>query len=439
MESRDGVGALRAVPRAPHRLLGLAARFVFGAALALIAWGVPFPSLLAAFPLFLYQRSRSAVFVGLLGYYGAVSIEVPGAVARYFHGELPAGSGWLVWAIDATLLSGEWVAVVWLLDLLIARGRRASAPVGSPMTLPFRWPDSLFWMRWPLGNLVVSFGPLGFLHWADPWFGAGLWFPGGGVTGALLYLFVLPCLYALASLPNRWSTPVATLLGAVLLSLGILRGMAMPQADRSVLAWRTEGGEIDYLNTVPRVHLLQSVADELLRSKETLLILPESYLGDYRSSIDAALFGRADALARAGKTLLVGVDVLRTDGYYDDALVAYGADTGIVYRAITPMPLSWLSRSRPRNRGSGGEAIVSIGGKPTLFALCYETLLFSHGLLATMNSDVPPARILASSNLWAFPNEGISMQVQRQSLFLLSRILGIPVEWSYNFSPFNSE
>lgn len=399
MNVAASVASLRAFPTKSS--IEVIARIALAALLGAFAWRwhESMPALLL-FPLIIVNDASPAkVFLYALSYYLAVSYEEVGALSEYYGvSSFPAV---LVWLAHQSLLS-----LAWAIAVKVTRGR---------------------WFAYAVGAVLVSAPPLGWVSWANPLFVAGFVFPGTGALGILLAIIISTFLAAFSKKRIFSAVTVAVVVVAVEMA-----AFSPPvPADLWGWAFQTHDGKYQPLDGMDRIRRFKEAGDLIAESKAAVGVLPEGYLGIFRTSIQMAGSTISGKLASSGKTLVAGVLEPDGQGGFYNALYGVGASEGILYRARVPVPLSatgFVSDKVDRMNISVSP-VSDLGGRKVLYSLCWENYLLEHIGRALFGNT---SAIIAASNLWMIPNEGLGYNVQKKSLESIAKLAGIPVYWSIN-------
>lgn len=366
-----------------------------------IGWsGVPLllPATLA-FPVLWSMVSRRAV-AGLVaaGYFLVASRALPQGVATFYQSDLwPGLSLWLI------------------------------------ASFSFVFVHTAFWTRnaryRPAGYLtaciIMVLPPFGITGWAHPITAAGILFPGWGwwglvaMTAGLVGLVTRFRVAAVVALSSLWLWSAATWTEAT-------------RADD----WRGVdlrlGASLGRDKGLQRHLALIAIAGENIRQGSTVIVLPESALGNWTSTTQR--LWRA-ALSEAPATIIAGAADITSDGY-DNVLVALEAQGGhVLYRQRMPVPGSmWQPWHRLFGEPGGARAnifanpVVELNGRKIAPLICYEQLLV-WPVLHSMLHD--PDIIIAVANAWWTDGTAI-VEIQRTSVTVWARLFAKPVVASFN-------
>ncbi|MES2879222.1 MAG: hypothetical protein V4713_12430, partial [Pseudomonadota bacterium] len=367
-----------------------------------------------------------------------------------------AGASWLSWGVDAA----PW-RLLWILTLPVCWGlvqKRSSAyllalgyylsgardmvggatvfygdatPIWFGLVMLIlssallAFPFGLFWTRdqarrpgrFVIGVCAVSIPPLAIIGWLSPLTVAGTLFPHLGWAGLML---VVALFFVLAARQWAWVITLATVaMVANLVSAGTevnppsqwggmdtsfakLAGTGHDQAAQKSAALR----RIDWLT--------RSIANMPV---DSVLILPETILGELDGVGRAALQDTEDALKVRRSRVLAGAELSLPNGQYQNALVVLGAQSGEDRSAIQSIPVPvtmwkpWASDGAVADLMARGNTIT-VKGQRVGVAICHEQLL-SFSLMRLMLDQ--PTVIAAVSNVWWASTTTIPI-IQQQSV-----------------------
>lgn len=365
-----------------------------------VAWGasVECLALAAVYPL-LWRLSPSrwtAAGVGL-AYYGAAARGLPAGVAVFWgHSDMLVGLA--LWAVATALLTLPWF-VLW------TRQRGGG----------WAW-------RCALALLLTAIPPIGWVGWAHPVTAAGVYLPGTGTAGLLLFLVALT---ALVVVPRPWAA------GAALIALVTSAAVA---GDSLATGWRghdTQYGElssarIDPMGAYRRIRELRRVIGAV--PPGAVAVLPETIVGQWTGATGELLAAADASLKARGSTVILGAEVHDATGY-DNVALAIGADAGVVYRQQQPVPISMWAPWRERSaRAHGPGQVATIGGRRVAVAICYEQLLvWPVALALAADAEI----LVGMANDW-WARETSIPAIQRTALSAWGRLYGVPVVTAVN-------
>lgn len=391
-------------------------RMLASGALGFIAWqdALYLPSLMAFALLIVYTRSAFVTWLSAFSYYLIASYELPLAFMNYYPEGYPV-LGYVFWGLSAFLIAAPWALSRKFADLHYFNN------IGD-----YRFAIASF-----LGMMISLLPPISWIHWVHPGLVAGMFFPGWGLTGLLL-TFALISFFPLTVYKPQGKWPFILALTAFTVFFAYqMQAYTVSAFAPNVSAISTEDGKFRHSAGYERIKFVESVSEEAIEFQVPVVLFPEAYLGAERDSIHSIL-GLADGQMKANDvTILAGMETLVKPGVYDNALYGFGAESGVIYRARLPMPLNGLPFSDSRHRFHAfNSPVKQVSGKDYFFAICYEGYLLEHAIAAMLSSEQPEA-MLASSNLWAL--KGLHLEkIQGLSILMMSRMMGIPLEWALN-------
>lgn len=397
--------------------LEVALRAVIAGAIGYFAWldASHLPLLIAFGFLVIYTRSAFSSWLTATTYYLVSSADLPVAFTIYFPDDHFL-FGYLFWAISGVLLGLPWLFMRWAADL------KALA----------RLHDLRFALVAFVGLIFSLLPPFGLIHWVHPGLASGMMFPGWGLWGLLL-TFIIISIFPLVvlHLQRGWLFFCILIGAALLFSFNNISYDGKNTLIPNVYAVVADKGEYSNLDGYDRINDVLTTSEEAISLEVPIVLFPEVYVGVMRSSIKVLMSPIEPRMREAGITTLVGADYPVSEGLYDNALIGFGATTGLVYRARLPMPLNALPWVESRQRlHLTDNPVVEVDGKSVFFAICYEAYLLEHAVTAMLFGEKPDM-MLASSNLWAIKNLRLT-PIMGLSIDMMARIIGIPVKWSHN-------
>lgn len=399
--------------------------------LAWAAWSGPLPflGLLLLFGLVVMSGETPLhSYLAAFAYYAVVSIDVPHAFSTYINAELVQPepfvrvAGWAIWFLAAAFLASFWAVAKWLAIYLSNKG------------VPFSYAFATF------VTLFVTAGPVvGWIHWAHPLLASGVILPGFGWISVLFTALVIAFYAEVPRVSlgrDKWLAAHALLAGAIVFSnihvqdkISPLRLMGKVYAVQS-----HDGNPGSYEVYQRRLHALRKILNEVNASKASVIILtPEGYgRRAPKVLIAALLWPRLDELKAQGSILLLGVS--RPHPQMGSEIDAYGAVEGVIYRNRIQPPADYLF-TIGTEYGAGiidpdHSPIVRLKGDHVFMAICFESFLMNH-LMAALSEGVKPDYMLVSSNVWMIRGRS-AFRINRLSIEMMSRILGVPYRWAYN-------
>ncbi|HEU0197982.1 MAG TPA: hypothetical protein VFQ88_12320 [Nevskiaceae bacterium] len=396
-----------------------------GAGVGYAAWRSPIAIVLVlALPLVMaYGRTRLDSFALMLGYFAVGSAQLPTVVHTFFGNGVP----WIAYGMPA------------LLACLLA----APFLLVSPRSPPLR---RALWLL--LALAILTLPPLGLLAWRDPLFAAGALFPNLGWGSVVACALLFCALVALRDARSAAGSGAALLRVVPVVLLLAVAGVCI-SVPQNRGAWRT----VDWIGTDTTFLPARTPATQTARTRHIasliqqantlpwlrVLVFPEAVIDPYRVVDEIDLFDASDEAARLHKAIVFGA-MLRVgrDGWRD---VAMGAGTlagpGGAPRVLTesrvPMPVGNWHLGFP-----GGVPLHAfatdageINGVPVAWSICYEDfLLWPHPSLLDGHADV----LISMANDWSTTGTRLARS-QAISVYLLSRMAGVPLVAAQNLSP----
>jgi len=353
-----------------------------------------------AFPA-LWSLARSRRTAGLVSaaYFLAASRGLPQGVATFYQSDI--WPGLLLW-LGA---SGGFVFV--------------HAMLWSPRS--DRWRA----LRYVIAMILMVLPPFGIVGWAHPITAAGILVPGWGWIG------LAAVAAGLAIMTTRYRPAAAmALVGFWLWSA------AFWTAPEIGLGWQGVdlqlGNSLGRDNSLDRHRDLAATLRDQRRPATTFMLLPESALGFWTSSVER-LWRRE--LAGSDVSLVAGAAVVDPEGY-DNVLVRVSKDDSeVLYRERMPVPGSMWQPWLPLLGKSGGaranffaNPVVTVGGLRVAPLICYEQLIV-WPVLQSMLHD--PDLVVAVGSDWWTKGTAI-IGIQRASAVAWARLFGKPLVMSFN-------
>ncbi|UTV80125.1 conjugal transfer protein TraB [Acidithiobacillus sp. YTS05] len=372
-----------------------------------IHWVGPLLSLVFAL-LILFQRRGLDRYGVALAYYAAGSQGLLRGVAVFFGAHAPWWEGAFLWLGSATLLSLGWffanrpwkVALVLLFDALVP--------------------------------------PLSLFDWLSPLSAAGLFYPGLGMAGILLFLLLIAGLSRKPRLEAPFSLRLFLTDAALFLALVANIGAWMFPSTSSPRLHGLHhwvGVSLHVGPAVPNVLTNQARHNAILRQTlaqskgAKVVLLPET--------LETAWAGNLWAIRQAipkGQTWLMGMSVPRQVGILTDSIVELRRNRKPtdLFNSTFPVPVSMW---HPWSRGTGyvdsqnvdyeaawWTPARKIAGMKVWANICYDQLLPFVWIEGALQS---PQVVLLTNNEWWAQGTGIP-QIQRNTAWVWGKLLGAP-------------
>lgn len=393
-----------------------AVRVIASALLGFGAWqdSMFLPSLIFFALFIVYTRSALMTWASAFSYYLTASYGLSTAYMNFFPEGLPI-LGYVFWILSAILISVPWALSRKLVDL------KCFNNIG----------DYRFAVASLTGMVISLIPPISWIHWVHPGLVSGMFFPDWGLTG-LFITFVLISLFPLLVYKTKKTLNfVGVTVGFATFVLYQTQSYVSPAFASGVGVVSTDSGEYKHSDGYERIKHVAKVSEEAVGLGVPIVLFPESYMGVERDSIHSILSQVSGAMKDSGVTALVGMEANVSSGVYDNALYGFGAETGVIYKARLPMPLNGLPFAEHRQTFNVfSSPVKEVSGQNYFFAICYEGYLLEHAVMAMVSSKKPEA-MLVSSNLWALKGLHLA-KIQNLSILMMSRMMGIPLEWSRN-------
>lgn len=373
---------------------------VAAAGLGYLAWLEPHSLLLLLFfPLLFTGGGRRAAFLTALAYYLAFARDIPFAVSRFFP-DWPAWAGYAFWFADAALLAAPFL-------LVHGAGSRRLAGFGAAVAL----------------SLVP---PLTFFAWGSPLFAAGMLYPGLGYAGIALSFLVLVGLLGITQ-SARWYLPVVFLVVVAAAANAVYREPDPPPGWIGLTTHESRmPGPERIAERAARTSRLFGMARRAVEGGATVVVMPESIVGEWRAAVEHRASRLMPLLERTGGTLIVGADALLKDGDRANSWIAVdGRGIRKVAESRIPMPLGdWKFGLAPGARANPwGRDLVAVRGRKVAVSICYEDyILWPHWCLLSGQAEV----MVAAANLWSVSGLGAT-RIQATSRRALARLAGVPL------------
>jgi hypothetical protein len=280
-------------------------------------------------------------------------------------------------------------------------------------------------LRYSMAIVLMALPPFGIVGWAHPITAAGVLFSGWGWAG------LAAVTAGLAIMTTRYRPAAAmALVGFWLWSAAFL---TTPDIGRGWQGVDLQlGNSLGRENSLDRHRDLAATLRNQRRPTTTFMLLPESALGFWTSSVERVW---RHQLAGADLSLIAGAAVVDAEGY-DNVLVRVSAtESEILYRERMPVPGSMWQPWLPLIGTSGGaranffaNPIVSVGGQRVAALICYEQLII-WPVLQSMLHD--PDLVIAVGNDWWTKGTSI-IAIQRASTEAWARLFDKPLIMSFN-------
>jgi hypothetical protein len=348
-----------------------------------------------------FAQSRCSASFLMLGYYLGGARGLPGGTAVFF-GE--GGPWWLGYAC----YFGACLFLTLPFLTLYGQHRRG-------------W-------RFVIAMCISIVPPLAFVGWINPIAVAGTIFPAMGWIG------LIGTAGLMISLVDR---SVWILFFAIISAFANYYYVA-PTAPAGWTGVDTHferlgsGGDIGQLvDAQQRVDWLVRYADDV--PANNVHILPETVLGPVGDSARFMLTDASARLAKRGSRLLVGGELNKDDGRYQNALLVVGAKKSDDRQAVQGIPVP-VSMWHPFGKAGavadvwGHSGLIHVAGKKTGVLICYEQLLtYSVFWMMTEKPDV----LVGASNLWWVADKTIPV-IQAQMMQTYGRLFGVGVVRAVN-------
>ena len=282
-------------------------------------------------------------------------------------------------------------------------------------------------LLFPFVLMVTILPPIGFIEAANPIVSAGLFFPGTGYFGIVLYIATLYLLVFLSSkyMPGfkKWIFNIS------LISLYTMTGCDIKPLNTSnfITPVQTQYS-FSHRNTFIDQKREKDLFKKIKNMRVDTILLPENILGSF-SKEHMQLWRKLPH----NKTVLAGASIYdSTHKKYDNVLLSINHQGyKVLYVQRIPIPFSmWIpfSDSKANARISSTE-LVSFQKKQLGILICYEQYL-PYIYLETMWKK--PDYLIATSNLW-WSSSTIISRAQKYYLILWSRLFGIPYFYAVNY------
>lgn len=389
-------------PVAPALLALLA-----GCALGVLAWGEGrAPVAAIALPVLLAQcRSRAQAFLLAAGYAGGLLRYAATFISGWFGGNVAVGAA----AVAAYMaITGAAWCTGW---------SRSPQPGVRAAAMLLAW--------------IIALVPAGIGAPGHPLLAVGFLFPGTGWLGVVWSAVVCALVGAMAPWARGRARPSlagSAALVASLTALGVaLGGQPALQDPRAGLepvttAWGRLSSEDESLAR------MQQMRPVVTQGREAVQVWPESVIGTWRPSFYRVFeLEVLSAARRAGRTLVVGMDMPVAGERYFNAAVAFFPD-GSSQTAVArqPAPLSlwkpWASRDTfiASWRASN---MLDLGETRAALIFCYEEYV---PVLYLLNELLDrPTAYVALANTWAARQRGAAA-IQTWHSYAMASLFGRP-------------
>lgn len=380
---------------------------VAGASLGVLAWGEGrAPVAAIALPVLLAQcRTRSQAFWLAAGYAGGVLRYTATFISGWFDGNVAVGAA----AVAAYMaITGAAWCIGW------SRSRHPGVRAAAML------------LAWFIALVPAGVGAPG-----HPLLAVGFLFPGTGWLGVAWSAVICALAGAMAPWARGRARPslagsaaLVVGLAAVGVALGNQPGMQGPRAGLEPVStsWGRLTTEDETLDRMQRMRPLVSAA------REPVQVWPESVIGTWRPSFYSAFDLEVLSVARrAGRTLVVGMDMPVKGERYLNAAVAFfpdGSSQTAVARQPAPLALwrPWASRDTfiASWRASN---MLDLGETRAALIFCYEEYVPVLYLLNELRDR--PTAYVALANTWAARQRGAAA-IQTWHSYAMARLFGRP-------------
>ena len=352
-------------------------------------------------------------FLAALAYFGVGSLALPSEVQNFI------GSGWVVgvglWALSSVLLAAPWT---WA-----SRGWRMVVVL-----------------------LIEALPPLGFFGWLSPLSAAGLFFPGLGWFGLLVFLALVA---AQADITRGGESGFAVRARRVLLAAAAVVNLSYtpPAAPAGWIGVNTRvGHETDnvmaevgrnqqWINQAASAVAATDAKAGARKARGVVAVLPEDVAGTWGPGTAA----QVRAAMRPGDVWLVGASVRahqpHWDGRYLNAVVGLGS-RGDALLFVSPVPVPggmWKPWDGEKSYTAARwwEPVQAIAGVRTWASICYDQGLAWPWLQALVQQ---PAVVLRVSNYWYEPAGAAVPRIAEATTAAWARLMGAAVVTAVNRS-----
>lgn len=274
--------------------------------------------------------------------------------------------------------------------------------------------------------VLTAVPPFGITGWAHPLTAAGMLFPGWKWWG-------------LAALTAGLMGLVTRIGPAVAVALSGLWFWSAASGTATLIPERWHGVDLQMgaslgrdLSLQRHRDLIATVRQVVANSRNQVIILPESTLGFWTSSVERLW---RDGLRGTEITVIAGAAVVDAEGY-DNVMVEIDARSArILYHERMPVPVSmwqpwkkWLGEPGGAPARFFANPVVDAAGKTFAPIICYEQLVvwpILHSLLSR-----PDVIILIGNGWWTA--DGNIVAIQRASATAWARLFDLPLVISFN-------
>ena len=340
-------------------------------------------------------KTRMIAGAGVLAFYLVTSRGIPFGAGIFFAETAPKWCAWAMWAAESMINTAPWC-------LLWSKSQKRRL-YGLPLAL-----------------LITAVPPLGIVGWTNPLMAAGVFFPGMGYVGIALFVGLLVALAAR-------SPKVSAALFTVAAIINIATADATPdfRARETWAGIDTEfTGDNSFATLYRRINALQRIADEA--QPGSVVILPESFLGDYSPASHTVLSKISEQLKQKNSTVIAGAQrpsSISGDYQIENVLLALGADEGHAIVQRVPVPFGmWKPWTNNGFKAEWlGNGLTTIHSRVVAGLICYEELLVWPVMLSMRHS---PSVLVGAANDWWARDTSIPA-IQRQSLKLWGRLFAV--------------
>ena len=348
---------------------------------------------------YFFIQKRSYLFFFILGYHLMASYGILfGIFNFYISGYI---LGFFSWIFVAFITSLPWI-LIW------------SQNINKRMFL------------FPLVILSTILPPLGFIDGNDPIVSAGVFFPGMGYIGILLYFTLLYLIvwFGICYMSN-WKKWIFSIIILLLLILGNPITRSYNQSN-FITPLQTEYSFL-HCNKKRNIRRQKELFYKIQKNRADTFLLPEHIFGTFTEK-QMHLWKRLSP----SKTVLAGAYIYTKESKkYNNVLLSIThKGYNILYIQRVPVPLSmWIPFYQTgANATITASRLVTFKNKKLGVLICYEQYL-PYIYLQTMWYQ--PDYLVAIANLW-WSNTPIISKIQKAYLILWSRLFAIPYFYSLN-------
>lgn len=374
-------------------------------------------------------RNRLAVFLIMLIYYAGASHELLHGAREYFgQGEVKSI---ILWSVQQIILASGWL-IFWKKDM-----EKVS---------------EIFFRLTLICFMTIFIPPYSLLGIAHPVTAAGFYFPGWGVLGIFLFMYISALLaYAVLRVKNELLSSLSqkvlrsisfVSLTFIVLFMLISNLYARPVQDEKSsrksgrIVIQTEMGNLEFgtlfYKDYERHIKLKEITEAKIREGYKIIIFPEMVAGKW-TEVEEDLWSDVTKLAEENNAaVLLGAQNVISGRKYDNAMIVLGkkelvSRTLIKSRVSVPGG-SWNpfgKWSATLNVNSKDNGIVTIAGEPAAVLICYEQMLV-WPVIQSMTSGQKPETIITVSNLWWAKDTRIP-KIMENTTAMWGRLFAVPV------------